>query len=1246
VLNFVTVVLNKRRYSAAIILLLLIAAGLFFQLRNNHLDEQPRADAKLTAERMPVLTASLGHKLDSLVLSLNGSLRFNERQFAASVAAADPSRYFIFLLYEGDRLLWWSENRLQPEQNQIRQWGRPGALQCGNGWYYGMLRSFGNYRLLGLIQIRQQFVLKNKYLQNDFHPFLGTFRGAVINDGSGTNSTVIRDHDGRKLFDLSFPSAVIKHTLPNEAKWCFGLALFLSYLLLFDLMRILGRRKHPSGYGVAIVLVALRLAMAIWKWPQWLYGLSWFGAAEYASGFLLNSIGDLVLTTGTLSLCITYLVYRLYSRKEYASKRFLDLKAVALFYTSLLFAFGTNHLLQGLVINSNIPFDTGNIFSLNLHTGLGAFVTGIILFSLFAFTDASVLHLRSLGSSTRRIMRLFLIACTVFLATLLIFYNTIPLVGFDPYSIVPGFILLLFIIVLRFNDNQVHQFTRTIFILVAISVYAASLLHNFNTVREQEKRHQVALRLENEQDRVAEYLLNQVALRLQKDTMLAAFLKTPLYTLLSVPGKMEEMNLSLNRRYFGGYMSRYEAVFRYFNVAEMPLNRSGDPSWNLDFLRQRLDNAVTLSGSAGFRFYRDESGNSGYIGILKIGDQAGTVAIDLNTRYSGERSGLPELLMTDDVGSFRYRESYDFARYKDGALVDKGGAFGYFMTDGPYRNFLENSDDGFSLARFKGFEHLFYRSGNDLVIVSSPLRGWWPGVTLFSYLFTFFSLCYFLAALSILVLQNGFANGVNFKARIQATIVILVTSSLFLIGAATITYIVDNYQQAQRKNIREKLHNLRVLIENAAGGRESLGEGLTDDLRFVFSQLSTTLRTDFNIYSPEGLLLFSSQPAIYEQAIAAPLMNRDALTGLTTLQNADFLQNENIGLLYYLAAYEPLRNESGRNIGFLSLPYFDRDTELKRDISGFLVTLINIYVLLFSLSLIIAFFISNRITFPLMAIQENLRRIKLGAQNSPIRWKTKDEIGELIKEYNRMVSELQKSAELLARSERESAWREMAKQVAHEIKNPLTPMKLGIQHLERAFREKHPDREQLAARVSAALIEQINTLANIADEFSHFARMPGARNVPVDVCSILRHTCSVYDQPGLVDVSFRDPGHAIEAKGDRDQLVRIFGNLVKNAIQSIPEGRKGDVLLSVVERDKTVTVEIMDNGIGIPKDRYENIFSPDFTTKAGGVGIGLAMVKTMLEGAGGQIWFKSREGEGTTFFVSLPGQDVEEQPAS
>jgi signal transduction histidine kinase len=463
----------------------------------------------------------------------------------------------------------------------------------------------------------------------------------------------------------------------------------------------------------------------------------------------------------------------------------------------------------------------------------------------------------------------------------------------------------------------------------------------------------------------------------------------------------------------------------------------------------------------------------------------------------------------------------------------------------------------------------------------------------------------------------------------------IVVGTLLLIGAATVTYIVDNYEQAQNNRIREKLHNIRVLVERELSNRDGLGENLGDDLQYAFNRLSATLKTDFNIYNPEGRLFFSTQPGIYEQEIIAPLMNRTALVSLTTNQKALYLQSENIGQLKYSAAYEPIRNSANKNIGFLSLPYFDRDTELKRDISGFLVALINLYVLLFSVSILIAFFISNRITQPLRIIQDNLRRTKLGTSNEPIVWKTKDEIGALINEYNRMVAELQKSAELLAKSERESAWREMAKQVAHEIKNPLTPMKLGIQHLQRAINDNHPNKEELVRKISNTMIEQIDTLSNIATEFSHFAKMPRPEYTQVELISVLQHTCDLYVEDGDTTILFENHPAEILVRADKDQLIRIFSNLIKNALQAIPDDRKGEVQILLQNLATEVIITIKDNGIGIPKDQLSKIFVPNFTTKSSGTGLGLAMVKAMTEGMGGQVWFETEESKGTSFYVKL-----------
>jgi two-component system, NtrC family, nitrogen regulation sensor histidine kinase NtrY len=264
-----------------------------------------------------------------------------------------------------------------------------------------------------------------------------------------------------------------------------------------------------------------------------------------------------------------------------------------------------------------------------------------------------------------------------------------------------------------------------------------------------------------------------------------------------------------------------------------------------------------------------------------------------------------------------------------------------------------------------------------------------------------------------------------------------------------------------------------------------------------------------------------------------------------------------------------------------------------------------------------------------------LRKTKLGRKSEPIVWKQKDEIGALINEYNRMLNEIQLSAEILAKSERESAWREMAKQVAHEIKNPLTPMKLGVQHLQRAWNDNHPDKDKIIDRISQSLIEQINTLSNIANEFSNFAKLPKADLQNVDLAHIISSVVDLYSETEEVDLQFDRTRSNLIVLGDNDQLIRVFSNLIKNAIQAIPEGRTGIVSIDINEENKQYVVNVKDNGKGISADEMNKIFVPNFTTKSSGMGLGLAMVKNMIDGMNGTISFESKVDKGTIFTIKL-----------
>jgi two-component system nitrogen regulation sensor histidine kinase NtrY len=294
--------------------------------------------------------------------------------------------------------------------------------------------------------------------------------------------------------------------------------------------------------------------------------------------------------------------------------------------------------------------------------------------------------------------------------------------------------------------------------------------------------------------------------------------------------------------------------------------------------------------------------------------------------------------------------------------------------------------------------------------------------------------------------------------------------------------------------------------------------------------------------------------------------------------------------------------------------------------------MINIYALIFIAIGLFAVIIARQITTPLSFIQQSLSKTIYGKKNEPIQWDRDDEIGALVKEYNTMIAALEVSAARLAQSERESAWREMAKQVAHEIKNPLTPLKLGLQLLEKSWREK----DQKFERFSKSFVEQIESLSQIASEFSAFAKMPDTRMERFNVFDVISQAVIIFKQMDNFNIIYRAPETPFFIHADRDQLLRCFNNLLKNAIEATPPGRFGLLEINHVITDGNILLTVKDNGNGIPQNMSEKIFEPNFTTKSSGTGLGLAFVKNSIENAGGKVWFETEQDKGTTFFLSLP----------
>jgi nitrogen fixation/metabolism regulation signal transduction histidine kinase len=335
------------------------------------------------------------------------------------------------------------------------------------------------------------------------------------------------------------------------------------------------------------------------------------------------------------------------------------------------------------------------------------------------------------------------------------------------------------------------------------------------------------------------------------------------------------------------------------------------------------------------------------------------------------------------------------------------------------------------------------------------------------------------------------------------------------------------------------------------------------------------------------------------------------------------------------SSFSQIKDDKFKPLGILNLPYIEDDSFYENEIQEFLIRLSQVYFFMLIIAFALAYFLSSYITQTLKTISDKINETSLNQKNEKILIEANSkEINSLIKAYNAMVDKLEESATMLAQSEREQAWREMAKQVAHEIKNPLTPMRLTVQSFERKFNPEDPDLKQKLNDYTKTLIQQIDTMTSVASAFSNFASMPAQQNETLNVVEVVEFSLDIFNEEY---VQFNSDEQEIITIMDRTQLIRIITNLVKNAIQAIPENQlEKSILVEVKQVENNVNITVKDNGIGIEQENIERIFEPKFTTKNSGMGLGLGIIKNIIENYKGTITFETEFGTGTTFTVSLP----------
>ena len=399
-------------------------------------------------------------------------------------------------------------------------------------------------------------------------------------------------------------------------------------------------------------------------------------------------------------------------------------------------------------------------------------------------------------------------------------------------------------------------------------------------------------------------------------------------------------------------------------------------------------------------------------------------------------------------------------------------------------------------------------------------------------------------------------------------------------------------------------------------------------------ELSDIHNLEINIYSLDGKLLKSSKASFSVDSISPPVPKYIVKLVQSSIEKR-YVDVKSIDGIKNRSSFSQIKDDKFKPLGILNLPYVEDDSFYENEIQEFLIRLSQVYFFMLIIAFALAYFLSSYITQTLKTISDKINETSLNQKNEKILVEANSkEINSLIKAYNAMVDELEESAAMLAQSEREQAWRDMAKQVAHEIKNPLTPMRLTVQSFQRKFDAQDPNLKQKLDDYSKTLIQQIDTMSSVASAFSNFASMPAQQNETLNVVEVVEFSLDIFNQDYI---QFESEETEIISVMDRTQLVRIITNLVKNATQSIPENQEiKSVKVSIKRILNQVAITVEDNGIGIEHNNIERIFEPKFTTKNSGMGLGLGIIKNIIENYKGTITFETKLGTGTTFTVTLP----------
>ncbi|MDZ7742935.1 MAG: ATP-binding protein [Bacteroidota bacterium] len=1133
------------------------------------------------------------------------------------------------LIYKNDSLYYWTGNKVPIGFKEIRGPDIMPFVELSNGYYQVLQVQDHDFFAYAFILIKSDYPYQNEFLINDFsnyYPCASSFDIEL-----SKNDYNLLDASGYYLFSLSRNSQSKLIVSSANEVWLF-LLYFAGFLFLIAFIYRLYRQffsifrnEFLLNLTFAIDIIIIRAVLYYFQIPGILYKTTLFSSHFYASSVLMPSLGDFFVNI-ILVLVIVLLIVRSqgFSLPESWSKRSRVITVLLMLIGSVIVYDAVIFQIESLVLDSSVPLQLDNIFDLDFAGILSLFSIASLLMIFFLFSARFLQMYEEVFHSN------FLAGLLLVILASLINY---PLIESQPIInqiFITIYLLSLYMYFAKFRDGFTAGFI--IYNLLIFALITTFIINHYDRKREIKNQEMLVEKILMRENPLLEFLFKDVKERIGSDEKIVDFVREDYLQ----SANDDSLSVLIMQHFDDPFWQQYDILITACDSTKELMVEPDDYIINCQqYFSNFIQDVGMPTGVNDLYVLNDNTIDKNYLARVRMDypEIQLAVYIEFYSRFIPEGLGYPELLINKASELDPFLKEHSVAKYREGELVYKFGNYHYSIYLG---NYAVNDSIPGKLQR-NNYDHSFYKLDDDAyLVVSRQALNFFDFIAPLAYLLLSFSIYILVFLLITRKPREVFKNTVTFRKRLQISIISIVFVTFLFIGILSISYIISINNAKTEDVLTEKSHSVLIEMEHKLADIEALDPELYPYINEILIKFSQVFFTDINLYDLSGKLVASSRPQIFDEGLISTRMDNVAMGKILEGNKLLFIHSERIGNYEYLSAYMPFRNAQKDLIAVLNLPYFAKQDALKDEISTFLTAFINVYLIIFVIAIIVTIIISQQITKPLLLIRSKMSQLQLVKTNDKINWSSKDELGQLVDEYNRMIGELDKSAEMLARSERETAWREMAKQVAHEIKNPLTPMKLSIQHLKRMIEQKDESWESQFKKISNTIIEQIDSLSSIASEFSDFAKMPLGKMENIDLCDILNRGLELYKNTGI-EISMKSDVEApCIIHADEKQLMRAFNNLIENSIQAVEGLKVPRIDIRLEETLHHYRLSIRDNGKGIEPEIVEKIFSPNFTTKSGGMGLGLAIVKSIIGESGGEIDFSSEPGRGTTFVVVLP----------